>query len=119
VRFDLTRLITQHRRGTTEEWNESSIILSDGEIVVENCDDGTSKLKVGDGKHSFKDLPYITRKIDNEIVVLDSRMNNFTKLPDGSTSGDAELADIRVGYDGVIYENAGQDYMRQVTEDKQ
>lgn len=45
--------------------------------------------------------------MDEEIEVLDARMNTFTSLPDGSTSGDAELADIRVGEDGTIYPSAG------------
>lgn len=45
--------------------------------------------------------------MDNEINVLKSRMNTFANLPEGSTAGDAELADIRVDSNGVIHENAG------------
>lgn len=41
------------------------------------------------------------------INTLSSRMDTFTHLTDGSTSGDAELADIRVGYGGTIYNSAG------------
>lgn len=46
--------------------------------------------------------------MDGEIDTLKSRMNTFTSLPEGSTSGDAELADIRVGADGTEYPNAGE-----------
>ena len=35
-------------------------------------------------------------KQNSKITVLEERMNTFTSLPDGSTSGNAELADIRV-----------------------
>ena len=38
---------------------------------------------------------------------IQQRMNAFTTLKDGSTSGDAELQDIRVAYDGRLYEGAG------------
>lgn len=37
---------------------------------------------------------------NNKITVLENRMNTFTSLPDGSTSGDAELIDIRVPANG-------------------
>lgn len=45
---------------------------------------------------------------NDKISVLESRMNTFVNLPDGSTSGDAELADIRIGADGVTYSTAGE-----------
>lgn len=52
----------------------------------------------------------ISKKKANQttVDVLTARMNVFASLPDGSTAGDAELADIRVGADGKIYESAGE-----------
>ena len=44
---------------------------------------------------------------DQKIVTLENRMDTFSELPSGSTSGDAELADIRIAYDGITYANAG------------
>ncbi len=41
------------------------------------------------------------------IAELSARMDTFTELPEGSTAGDAELADIRVAYDGVNHPSAG------------
>lgn len=43
----------------------------------------------------------------NQQTTLSNRMDTFTSLSQGSTTGDAELKDIRVGANGVTYPNAG------------
>lgn len=43
----------------------------------------------------------------SDLKTLESRMNNFTALPEGSTVGDAELIDGRVGQNGELYDNIG------------
>lgn len=53
---------------------------------------------------------------NNKISVLESRVNEFTKLPDGSTAGDAELVDIRVAYNGIDYPSAGESVRSQVNQ---
>lgn len=39
--------------------------------------------------------------------VLSARIDELTTLQDGSTTGDAELADIRTAFEGSTYDNAG------------
>ncbi|CBL26414.1 hypothetical protein RTO_18580 [[Ruminococcus] torques L2-14] len=42
-----------------------------------------------------------------EIATERARIDQLTKMGEGSTTGDAELADIRVGNEGAKYSNAG------------
>ena len=56
----------------------------------------------------------IVNEQNEKINVLKARMDTFSSLPDGSTSGDAELTDIRVGYNGHVYPSAGDAVREQV-----
>lgn len=47
------------KRGTTESWNNSSLVLDDGQPGVERCEDGSVKMKIGDGEHTWQELPYV------------------------------------------------------------
>lgn len=54
---------------------------------------------------------HITTKQNTKIAALHTRMSEFTSLKEGSTTGDAELIDARIGADGTKYPSAG-DAMR-------
>ena len=114
----MAKVITQHRRGTTAEWEQSSVVVADGELIIEICDDGSRKTKIGDGVHTFADLPYTTAQLESDIELLSTRLDNVIRSDeaDGSITEDdharlvslaSEVADIRVGYDKTVYQTAG------------
>ncbi len=51
--------------------------------------------------------PDVYQEILSAYAMLANRVTNLATLQEGSTTGDAELQDIRVGHDGTIYGNAG------------
>lgn len=53
-------------------------------------------------------------RLTDEIAVERARINQIASLDEGSTSGDAELQDIRIGWDGTTYENAGEAVRSQI-----
>ena len=51
--------------------------------------------------------------VSNELNIQKARIDTFTKLAEGSTTGDAELIDARVGANGVVYNTLGDAHRAQ------
>lgn len=50
---------------------------------------------------------YDDSSIKNDIQTQKARIDSFTSLKEGSTTGDAELMDARIGLGGIVYDNVG------------
>ena len=105
----MIKLITQHRRGTSDEWLlMSHIIIADGELVIEECPNGERKLKVGDGKRTFAQLPYVTTGLETLVNSLSGRMSLLERSEqDPETDWQTEVEGIRYPIEGDAYECAG------------
>ena len=90
--------IVQHRRGKTVDWEHSAIIPYEGELVIEECQDGTCRCKIGDGKNTFKDLSYVDAATEARIVALATQVE--TNSSDINTL-DTNISNIKREVTGI------------------
>lgn len=64
---------------------------------------------------ALQDIATEVTNRQSEIAIERARINQFTALGEGSTTGDAELVDIRVGADSTEYTTAGEAVRAQVS----
>ena len=113
----------------TTRLNELPIksILDDDDYVVISGR-GTKKIKAKDITKDIEkkaaDLEEKTTELGSQLdkkaneidlIVERKRIDNLTTLPEGSTTGDAELIDGRIGADGTTYNNIGSSIRSQIS----
>lgn len=75
--------------------------------ITDNVNEGVSEWAETESGKVRGILNEFSADLNSALAVERSRIDQFVSLKDGSTTGDAELQDIRVGADGKIYNSAG------------
>ena len=91
-------------------WGDGDPITDAALNKMEAGIDGVNK-KIGNVNSQFNE------KADkDDLEVERKRIDSFIKLEEGSTTGDAELIDARIGLGGVVYNNVGEAIRKPMTE---
>lgn len=95
---------------------DEGLLIEIGEVFDEWLEDGTFNTLINkSGLKKVNDrIDESKTQLSQEINVERKRIDNLNTLQAGSTTGDAELADIRIGHNGATYSNAGTAVREQI-----
>lgn len=71
----------KNKRDTEANWESKNPVLLDGEIIVVTTTSGDIRFKVGDGKKTYKQLPFQDQKTRDLIPSVDSSLSNTSTNP--------------------------------------
>lgn len=111
VKTVITKIIL--RNDIYDNWKVSKLILEKGEPALEmDLERMTTRIKIGDGIHTFKELPYSTITPDdiqnmiNESMVSGGAVNSVS-LSSGTNNGTLKLTINGVDYDNISVTGLG------------
>lgn len=126
-------LIEQVNTLTTNQFNEDwgvlenriNTTLETQNTNIQNIQNEQNELEtntnnnINDQNTKINSIQTQQTNLANQQTTLSQRMDTFTSLSEGSTTGDAELKDIRVGANGITYNNAGDSVRGQYSQLKE
>ena len=71
----------KNKRDTEANWESKNPVLLDGEIIVVTTTSGDTRFKVGDGKKTYKQLPFQDQKTRDLIPSVDSSLSSTSTNP--------------------------------------
>lgn len=71
----------KNKRDTEANWESKNPVLLDGEIIVVTTTSGDTRFKVGDGKKTYKQIPFQDQKTRDLIPSVDSSLSSTSTNP--------------------------------------
>lgn len=80
----------KHKRDSEVNWSTNNPALLKGECVIVDMDDGSIRIKIGDGINNFTSLPYADDDLRNIISEINA-------VPSSTTDDDGKILSVSNG----------------------